>query len=167
MSATLNMKPMDVKPKQRIDGVQTKPLKVIPDERGRLMEVLRSDEEMFTKFGQLYVTTAYPGVVKGWHYHEKQVDHFVVVHGMMKIVLFDDRKGSPTRGVVNEFFMGVHNQILLKVPAGVLHGFKCISEREAIVINIPTEVYHYEKPDEFRVEAHSKEIPYDWDRHDG
>ncbi len=153
--------------KKLIAGVVTKQLKVIPDERGRLMEVLRSDEAMFTKFGQMYVTTAYPGVVKGWHYHRKQVDHFVVVHGMMKIVLYDDRKGSATRGVVNEFIMGIHNEILLKVPAGVLHGFKCISEREAIVVNIPTEVYHYEKPDEYRMPAHSKSIPYDWARHDG
>ena len=155
------------KAKRLIEGVKTKSLKVLPDERGRLMEVLRSDEEMFTKFGQVYVTTAYPGVVKGWHYHKKQVDHFVVVHGMMKIVLYDNREESPTKGVVNEFFMGDHNQILLKVPAGVLHGFKCISEREAIVVNIPTEVYHYDKPDEYRIAAHAKEIPYDWSRHDG
>ncbi len=144
-----------------------KPMKVLADERGRLMEILRSDEEMFTKFGQIYLTTAYPGVVKGWHYHKKQVDNFVVVYGMMKIVLYDNRHGSPSKGVVNEFFMGEHNPILLRVPAGVLHGFKCISEREAIVINIPTEVYHHDVPDEFRMEAHTEQIPYDWDRHDG
>ena len=161
------VKAVETKPRSLIEGVQTKPLKVIPDERGRLMEVLRSDEAMFSKFGQLYVTTAYPGVVKGWHYHKKQVDHFVVVSGMMKIVLYDSRDDSPTKGLVNEFFMGDHNQILLKVPAGVLHGFKCISEREAIVINIPTEVYHYEKPDEYRMDAHSTEVPYDWSRKDG
>ena len=162
------MKPMVVAANKKIiEGVRTKALKVLPDERGRLMEVLRSDEEMFTKFGQVYVTTAYPGVVKGWHYHKIQVDHFVVVHGMMKIVLYDNRKTSPTKGLVNEFFMGDHHQILLRVPAGVLHGFKCVSEREAIVINIPTEVYHYDSPDEYRMDAHSKEIPYDWARHDG
>ena len=161
------MKPMVLKEKKIIEGVKTKNLKVLPDERGRLMEVLRSDEEMFSKFGQLYVTTAYPGVVKAWHYHKTQVDHFVVVHGMMKIVLYDDRAGSPTKGVVNEFFMGDHKQILLRVPARVLHGFKCISECEAIVINIPTEVYHYAKPDEYRMPAHTKKIPYDWSRQDG
>ena len=87
------MKRMIPAKKKLIEGVVTKPLAVIPDERGRLMEVLRSDEAMCAKFGKLFVTTACPGVVKGWHYHEKQVDHFVVVHGMMKIVLYDDRKG--------------------------------------------------------------------------
>ena len=77
-----------------IDGVIVKKLKVIPDERGRLMEIMRSDDTFFKKFGQVYMTTAYPGVVKGWHYHKKQADNMAVVRGMMKIVLYDSRKKS-------------------------------------------------------------------------
>lgn len=154
-------------PQRLIDGVQTKQLRVIADERGRLMEMLRSDDPLFVKFGQVYLTTAYPGVVKAWHYHRKQTDHFVVVRGMMKVVLFDARDGSPTRGTVNEFFMGDFNPLLLQIPAGVYHGFKCISETEAIVINTPTEVYDYSEPDEYRVDPHSNDIPYDWSRKDG
>src|SRR3990170_5785700 len=99
-----------------IDGVKIKKLKVIPDERGRLMEMLRSDDDLFIKFGQVYMTTAYPGVVKAWHFHKKQTDHFVCVRGMMKVVLYDSREGSPTRGEVNEFFMGDHNPILVQIP---------------------------------------------------
>ncbi|MCG9479551.1 MAG: dTDP-4-dehydrorhamnose 3,5-epimerase family protein [Actinomycetia bacterium] len=150
-----------------IDGVKVKKIRVIPDERGRLMEMLRSDDDLFIKFGQTYMTTAYPGVVKGWHYHKKQTDNFVVVRGMMKVVLYDSREDSPTYKEVNEFFMGEHNPILLQIPTYVFHGFKCISENEAICINVPTEPYNYDKPDEFRVAPHSKEIPYDWDRKDG
>lgn len=150
-----------------INGVKIKKLKVIPDERGRLMEMLRSDDEVFIKFGQIYMTTAYPGVVKGWHYHKKQTDNFVVVHGMMKVVLYDARKDSPTFGEINEFFMGVHNPILLQIPPYVYHGFKTISETEAICINTPTEMYVYKEPDEFRVTPRSKEIPYDWDIKEG
>ncbi|MBI4398809.1 MAG: dTDP-4-dehydrorhamnose 3,5-epimerase family protein [Candidatus Omnitrophica bacterium] len=149
-----------------IAGVEVKQLKVLCDERGRLMEVLRSDEKIFEKFGQSYMTACYPGVVKGWHFHKKQVDHFVCVHGMIKLVLYDRRSDAPTYGEVNEFFLGTHNPILVKVPAYVLHGFKCISTEEAIIINYPTEVYHYDQPDEFRVEPHSVEIPYDWARKD-
>ncbi len=130
------------------------------------MEMLRSDEAMFIKFGQIYLTTAYPGVVKGWHYHKKQIDHFVVVRGMMKIVLYDARQDSPTYREVNEFFIGDHNQMLLQIPNYVYHGFKCISEHEAIVVNCTTEVYSYDDPDEFRVDPHSHEIPYDWGRKD-
>ena len=153
--------------KQPIEGVRTKQLKVVADERGRLMEMLRADDEGFTKFGQVYLTAAYPGVVKAWHYHKKQTDHFVCVAGMMKLVLYDDREGSATRGVVNEFFVGEHNNLLVTIPPLVFHGFKCISEREALVVNIPTEVYDSKHPDEFRLDAHDPEIPYDWARKDG
>ena len=146
-----------------IEGVRIKTLKVIPDERGRLMELLRSDDqEFFIQFGQVYMTTAYPGVVKAWHYHKRQTDNFAVVHGMMKVVLYDNRPDSPTHGEVNEFFMGIHNPVLLQIPPLVLHGFKCIGETEGIVVNIPTTLYNYKAPDEHRIDPHSKEIPYDW-----
>jgi dTDP-4-dehydrorhamnose 3,5-epimerase len=161
------MKRFEAPQKRPIEGVRTKPLKVIPDERGRLMEMLRVDDELFLKFGQVYLTTAYPGVVKAWHYHERQTDHFVCVHGMMKVVLYDDRDGSPTRGVINEFFIGDRNPLLVQIPPLVFHGFKCISDHEALIVNIPTEPYDYRKPDEFRVDPDDERIPYDWSRRDG
>ena len=151
-----------------IEGLRVKTLRVLPDERGRLMEVLRSDDaEFFKKFGQVYITTAYPGAIKAWHYHKKQTDNFACIEGMMKVVLYDNRDGSPTKGLINEFFAGIHNPILIQVPPFVIHGFKCVSGREAIVINIPTEVYHYDEPDEFRIPPDSPEIPYNWARKDG
>lgn len=150
-----------------IEGVRTKRLKVIPDERGRLMEILRCDDEIFTKFGQIYLTTAMPGVVKAWHYHKIQTDNFAVVHGMIKVALYDDRENSPTRGTVEEFFLGVHNPMLLQIPPMVYHGFKCISEHEALLINIPSEPYNYKTPDEYRVDPYNNNIPYKWARKDG
>jgi len=150
-----------------IEGVITKKLKVVPDERGRLMEMLRCDDDFFVKFGQVYMTTAYPGVVKGWHYHKIQADNMVIIKGMMKIVLYDGREDSKTYKQINEFFMGDYNPMLLHIPAGVLHGFKCISETEAVCVNVPTEAYRYEQPDEYRVDPHDGSIPYDWERKDG
>ena len=149
-----------------IKDVRTKQLRVIPDERGRLMETLRCDDDLFIKFGQAYITTAYPGVVKGWHYHKVQVDHFVALKGMFKVVLYDSREDSPTHGEVNEFFMGVHNPILLQIPRLVLHGFKCIADEESMMLNIPSEPYVYDAPDEYRVDPSDKSIPYDWTRKD-
>ena len=146
-----------------IEGVKTKKLRVIPDERGRLMEILRCDEEIFEKFGQVYVTTTYPGVVKGWHYHKVQMDNVAVVHGMVKLALYDAREGSPTKGEVNEFFLGIHNPMLVQIPKGVYHGWKCIGQEEAVVVNSPTEPYNYEKPDEYRVPFDSPTVPYDWE----
>ena len=150
-----------------IDGANVKELKMISDERGRLMEMLRRDDPIFKQFGQIYLTTAYPGVVKAWHYHKKQWDHFVCVKGMMKVVLYDARDDSPTHGEVNEFFLGDHHPVLLQIPPLVYHGFKCISDGEAIVINTASEVYDHKEPDEFRVPAHENDIPYDWARKDG
>lgn len=150
-----------------IDGVVVKKLRVIPDERGRLMEILRSDDGIFRGFGQVYMTTSYPGVVKGWHYHKVQYDNIVCIKGMMKLVLYDARKESKTYKEVNELFIGEHNPILIHIPPYVYHGFKCISEEEAIAINIPTERYNYETPDEFRIDPYNNDIPYDWKRKDG
>ncbi len=153
-------------PKKMIDGVTVRALKLIPDERGRLMEILRADDPEFDKFGQVYMTTAYPGVVKAWHYHKLQDDNMTVIKGMAKIVLYDDRDGSPTRGTINEFFVGDHNHALVHIPKNIWHGFKCISEEECIVLNTVTESYNYEQADEFRRPPHG-ELPYDWNRCDG
>jgi len=150
-----------------IDGVKVTSRKPIPDERGCLMELMRSDDEDFEKFGQVYMTTAYPGVVKAWHYHKKQADNFICIRGMMKVALYDAREGSPTHGEVSQFFMGERNPIRLRIPMGVYHGFKCISQEEAIIINVPTELYDYAEPDEYRAPPDDPSIPYDWSRKDG
>ncbi|MBW1708429.1 MAG: dTDP-4-dehydrorhamnose 3,5-epimerase family protein [Deltaproteobacteria bacterium] len=150
-----------------IDGIETKELRVIPDERGRLMEMLRADDPIFEKFGQVYLSTTYPGVVKGWHSHKLQSDYVICVRGMIKLVIHDPRDDSPTRGMVNEFFIGEHNPMLIKIPPGLHHGWKCISETEAYIINVPTMVYNYENPDEYRIDPHENDIPYDWTSRDG
>ncbi len=145
-----------------IDGVRTKELKIIPDERGWLMEMLRSDDEIFSEFGQVYVSAVYPGVVKGWHAHRRQTDNIVCVAGTIKLVLYDDRDGSPTRGRVEEFFIGERNPLLVQVPPGVLHGWKCVGPDTALAVNIPDRPYRRDDPDEVRVDPHDNDIPYDW-----
>jgi dTDP-4-dehydrorhamnose 3,5-epimerase len=113
------------------------------------------------------MTAVYPGVVKGWHYHRIQTDHFVCVHGMAKVVLYDGRPDSPTHGEISEFFIGDQNPMLLKIPPGVMHGFKGIGTDITLIVNVPTELYHYEQPDEYRLPAHTDQVPYDWGRKDG
>ncbi len=149
-----------------IDGVFEKKLKVITDERGRLSEILRSDDEIFSKFGQVYFTTAYPGVVKAWHYHKIQTDYFCTVRGMTKLVLYDPREKSPTYKLINEFIMGDHNPILITIPPMIYHGFTTISDHEAIMINIPTQPYNHQAPDEYRLDPYTNDIPYAWTRKD-
>jgi dTDP-4-dehydrorhamnose 3,5-epimerase len=145
-----------------IEGVVTKQLGQFADERGWLIEILRSDWEHFQKFGQVYVTAAYPQVVKAWHMHKKQTDNITCIKGMIKLVLYDDRKNSKTKGEINEFTIGEKNLLLIKVPPQVWHGFKTITEEYALVINIPTELYDYKEPDEHRLPPDTDKIPYDW-----
>jgi dTDP-4-dehydrorhamnose 3,5-epimerase len=147
----------------QIEDVWVKDLKVIPDERGRLQEILRSDEGGFRKFGQVYLSVTYPGVVKAWHLHKVQDDNFCCVKGMVKLVLYDSRDDSPTKGTLTEYFIGDLNPQLVRVPAGVYHGWKCVSQEESLVVNVPTEPYNHESPDEYRAPWDTPDIPYSWD----
>jgi dTDP-4-dehydrorhamnose 3,5-epimerase len=145
-----------------IDGVVIKSLRVIPDERGRLMEILRRDDPCFSAFGQVYLTTTFPGVVKAWHCHAAQDDHVVCIRGCIKLVLYDDRTDSPTRGEVQELFPGEAQPVLVRIPRGVWHGWKGVGTEEAFIVNCPTEPYNYAAPDEMRRPWDDPEIPYDW-----
>ncbi len=149
-----------------IEGVVVEERRVIPDERGWLMECLRCDEDIFEKFGQVYVSAVYPGVVKGWHKHRLQDDFVVCLKGMIKLVMFDPRKDSATYGEVDELFIGDKRPVIVKIPRGVYHGWKGIGEETALVLNCPTEPYNYENPDEDRLDPHESPIPYDWSRKD-
>jgi len=145
-----------------IFGVKEKKLKKIDDDRGWLMEMLRSDDPDFKQFGQVYMTTAKPGVVKGWHYHSKQTDHFVCVSGKALVALYDARKDSPTFNEVNKFELSFDDPRLIVIPNYVYHGFKALDDNPASIINIPTECYNYNSPDELRVDAYDNDIPFDW-----
>jgi len=147
-----------------IDGVEIKKLKVHIDYRGFLMEIMRSDDKIFKQFGQVYITMCKKGVVKAWHYHKKQDDYFVCVWGKALVVLYDMRENSPTFGEVNEFILEAppsEKAILLKIPLGVAHGFTALTD-EVRIVNIPTNLYNYENPDEFRIPWNSNQIPYKW-----
>lgn len=148
-----------------IQGVKTKKLKAIFDGRGFLMEMLRSDDPIFKKFGQVYMTYCKYGVAKGWHYHRKQTDNMVCVHGKALVVLCDLRKKSPTYMEVNKFILESppsKKAILVQIPKMVAHGFTALNKEGARIINTPTKTYNYKKPDELRFPWDAKEIPYQW-----
>lgn len=145
-----------------IEGVVIKPLRVHADDRGYLTEILRDDDELFERFGQVYVTTCYPGVVKAWHAHTLQVDHLVCVAGTMKVGLYDDREDSPTRGEVMSLVLGLVRPALVKVPPGVWHGFTPVGGEMATLLNVPTVHYDPAHPDELRREPFDPDIPFEW-----
>jgi dTDP-4-dehydrorhamnose 3,5-epimerase len=144
-----------------IDGVAVRPLCRIADERGVVMHMLRADAPHFERFGEIYFSTVFPGVVKGWHIHHRMTLNYAVVKGMIKLVLYDDRDGSSTRGAVQELFVGDDNYALVTVPPRVWNGFKGIGTTPAIVANCATMPHD---PDEIeRLDPFSPRIPYHWD----
>jgi dTDP-4-dehydrorhamnose 3,5-epimerase len=144
-----------------IKGVAVLPLRRIPDERGMVMHMLRADAPHFERFGEIYFSTIYPGVVKGWHLHRRMTLNYAVVSGMIKLVLYDDRDDSPTRSELMELFVGEQNYVLVTVPPLVWNGFKGIGTAPAIVANCAT-VPH--DPTEIeRLDPLTERIPYRWD----
>jgi dTDP-4-dehydrorhamnose 3,5-epimerase len=143
-----------------IEGVRINPLLQIPDERGKVMRMLRKTDECFQEFGEVYFSVVFPGAIKGWHLHRRMVINYAVVSGRIKLVLYDDRLASSTRGQLEEIFMGQDNYCLVSVPIGVWNGFKGYGSSEAIVCNCATIVHD---PDEIeRLDPFDKRIPYDW-----
>jgi dTDP-4-dehydrorhamnose 3,5-epimerase len=143
-----------------IDGVKIKPLSKISDERGMIMHMLRCDDPDFEKFGEIYFSTVYPGVVKGWHEHTRQVQNYAVIQGMIKLVLYDARPRSPTYKELMEIVTGEDNYQLIRIPAGIINGFKGIGTGTAIVANCAT-IPH--EPDEMkRYDPSGDKVPYDW-----
>lgn len=148
-----------------IDGVLVRPLKKIPDERGCIMHMLKATDPHFEKFGEIYFSTIYPGVVKGWHVHTKMVLNYAVVSGTIKLVLFDARDGSPTKGEVQEIFIGDENYCLVRVPAGVVNGFKAVGGKTAIVANCAT--IPHDPAEIRRIDPFSPDMPYNWNIKNG
>ncbi len=144
-----------------IDGVQVIPLKRIPDERGTIFHMLRSTDPHFQQFGEIYFSTVYRGVVKGWHRHRDMTLNYACIDGRIKLVLYDDRDGSPTRGELQEVFLGPDHYALVIIPPGVWNGFKGMSEPHAIVANCSTHAHDPSRSD--RLDPFENDIPYDWE----
>ncbi|MGD9496420.1 MAG: dTDP-4-dehydrorhamnose 3,5-epimerase family protein [Armatimonadota bacterium] len=145
-----------------IEGVRIKHLTRHVDDRGWLMEILRDDDEIFTAFGQVYVSAAFPGVVKAWHCHQRQTDSFCVLVGNAKIGLFDDRQASATRGQAHALVAGELNPIVVQIPPLVWHGFMALEGRTALVLNVPNAHYNRDQPDELRRDPFDPDIPFEW-----
>ena len=143
-----------------INGVIITPLKKIPDERGCIYHMLRCDSPVFKTFGEIYFSLVHHGVIKGWHLHKEMTLNYAVIQGMIKLVLYDDRPESATRGNLMELFIGEDNYCLVTIPHGIWNGFKGIGIKPAIVANCAT--LPHDLNEIMRLDPFSKEIPYDW-----
>ena len=144
-----------------IEGVKVIPLKKIPDDRGKIMHIMKSSDDEFNSFGEVYCSTVYPKIVKGWHLHKLMTLNYAVLKGKIKFVLYDPRENSSTFGQIQEIYIGDDNYVRVTVPPNVWNGFMGVGIEEAFVINF-TDIPH--DPDEIvRMPPHENEIiKYDW-----
>ncbi|MCK4250178.1 dTDP-4-dehydrorhamnose 3,5-epimerase family protein [candidate division WOR-3 bacterium] len=150
----------------QIEGVQVIKLKKIADERGTIYHMLRSSDSHFTKFGEIYFSKIYREAIKGWHIHKQITLNYCVIYGMVKLVLFDMRETSDTKGNLMELFIGDDDYCLVIIPPGVANGHKGITET-ALLANVP-DIPHDEvmKDEMIRIDPYNNEIPYNWERKD-
>jgi dTDP-4-dehydrorhamnose 3,5-epimerase len=143
-----------------LHGVKVIPLRQIVDERGKIMHMLKASDPHFIAFGEIYFSCAWPGTIKAWHVHTSMTVNNAVVAGHAKLVMYDRREGSPTRGELQEVFCGEDNYVLVQIPPGIANGYKAYGPRLVIMANAATEPH---RPEEMlRLDPFSREIPYDW-----
>jgi dTDP-4-dehydrorhamnose 3,5-epimerase len=145
-----------------IAGVKVKRLVRHSDDRGFFQEILRDDEWLLKRFGQASLAKTYPGVIKAFHYHERQDDLWFFPTGNAQVVLYDLREDSPTRGQTQVVCMGEDNPLLLLIPQGVAHGYRTLGEKPAVIIYFTTESYDPANPDEKRLPYDDPLIGFDW-----
>lgn len=143
-----------------IEGVQVIPLQRIPDERGTIYHMLKRTDPYFIQFGEIYFSTIYPGIVKGWHKHREMTLNYACVFGRIKLALYDGRECSRTKGELMELFLGPDNYSLVIIPPEVWNGFKGLSEPYAVVANCST--HPHEPSCSTRLDPFQNQIPYDW-----
>jgi dTDP-4-dehydrorhamnose 3,5-epimerase len=144
-----------------IEGVLVVPLRRIADERGTVMHMLRATDPHFKEFGEIYFSTVYRGVVKGWHRHRDMTLNYACIFGRIKLVLFDDRANAASCGELMEIFLGPDNYCLVVIPPGIWNGFKGMGDPFAILANCSTHPHDPHRTD--RLDPFDKHVPYDWD----
>ena len=145
-----------------IEGVKVKKLIKHCDDRGTFMELVRDDEDLLSRFGQASMSMSYPGVIKAFHYHEKQDDVWFFPSGNAQVVLYDLRENSATKGETDVYYMGEENPIVLVIPKGVAHGYRVLGNQPAVIIYFTTESYDPKNPDEKRIPWNDSLIGFDW-----
>ena len=146
--------------KENIEGVKITPLKIIADDRGSVMHMMRNDSKVFDKFGEIYFSTIFKGKIKAWHLHKEATLNYACVYGEVKLVLFDERNGSSTFGEYQEILLSLKNYNLITIPPNIWNGFKGCNDQFSIIancLNLP----HNEK-EMVRLDVKDNRFKYHW-----
>jgi dTDP-4-dehydrorhamnose 3,5-epimerase len=145
-----------------IDGVKIIKKKVISDDRGKILHMLKCDDENFVKFGEIYFSYVFPKKIKAWHLHKKMTLNYVAVFGSIKIVLYDDRKESKTKGEIQEIYLSNENHELVVIPPLIWNGFISADKNLAILANC-SDIPH-DKSEIIRSNYNDPKFPYEWQK---
>lgn len=144
-----------------ISGVRVKEVAHVVKDNGYLTEVWRGDWDLGPPaLAQVFQVLIEAHGVSAWHVHRRATDRLFACHGLLKIVLFDARRGSSTEGRVNVFRCGTPRPMLVVVPPGVWHGTQNLAADPALLLNLPDRAYAYEDPDHWRLPPDTDRIPY-------
>ncbi len=143
-----------------IQDIKITPLKILSDNRGSVMHMLRADSKVFKRFGEIYFSTISKNAIKAWHLHKEATLNYVCVRGSVKLVLYDDRASSSTKGKYQEFVLSPKEYFLITIPPNIWNGFKNISDEESIIANC-LDIPHNEK-EMVRESYDSKKFNFDW-----
>jgi dTDP-4-dehydrorhamnose 3,5-epimerase len=143
-----------------IEGILITKRDQISDDRGKIMHMVRNDDKIFKKFGEIYFSCIYPHKIKAWHMHKKMTLNYALVYGEIKLVLYDDRKSSSTYKKTQEIILSKENYCLVTVPPLIWNGFKSLSSENSILANC-SDIPHDPKEIE-RKSFDDLNIPYQW-----
>ena len=144
-----------------IEGVVLTPLKQIKDERGAVFHVMKNDSETFYSFGEAYFSKINENIIKGWKFHKEMKQNFCVPYGKLKLVLFDNRVNSPSKGVIDEIILcDDENYIRVTIPENIWYSFKCLSEEYCLLLNIAN--IKHKKNESLHMHLNNNIIPYIW-----
>jgi len=154
--------------RQPIEGVHIREVRHVPRDHGIITEIFRPEwDPTGLPIVQIYQSRLFPGAIGAWSCHARNIDRLFVNQGLIKVVLYDGRKESPTHGVINEIHAGDARPAMIVLPVGVWHGLQNLGTIDALVLNFPSRAYDYEDPDHYRLPMDTEEIPYSWSGHGG
>ena len=145
-----------------IHDIKITPLKIISDDRGKVMHMLRKDSAIFDKFGEIYFSTIFKDSIKAWHLHREATLNYACIKGKVRLVLFDDREKSSTKGKYQEIILSPVSYVLVTIPPNIWNGFKNLDNEESIIANCLT-IAHNEK-EMARKDPLDKNFNYNWNK---
>ena len=144
----------------KIHDVKITPLKILADNRGKVMHMLRNDSKIFKNFGEIYFSTIFQNSIKAWHLHKESFLNYACIRGKVKLVLYDDRENSQSKNNIQEIILSPSEYSLVTIPPKVWNGFKGIGEGESIIANCLTLPHNEEEM--VRTDPSDKKFNYNW-----